>query len=450
MNAGDGLASSEVRPVDGGVVTQCYHRLLLPDGEGLRAREFRSARGRHSVAKKEKLMSTTQVQSPQSELFYLPPDISSDGVQLAVPGAESRIGSLIREFEADVEYAQQHLSKDVDRNAGYLIPQAEQSALPPRARAILDRYAVVDTLAIFYRDRTSATFFRLLAITLIATLVLELFAHILAEFFFPVGARWRLIIWIFYPGVWLGAYCVWYHAHHRQFQKKYHDYRALAEGLRVQLFWNLLGLPDPIEEYYLRKQKGELEWIRRAVRFWRERDETAIPDPGMTAERQTNQKNLVIRRWVRAQLQYFAEVAGPREKRRSDLCKWWAKVLFWANFVLAIILGCCEVWHRRHAPLHTEWGFPPEESVLIFAISMLLAGAALAVAYGEKMAFLEHARQYGATSILFRETDERLTAGNLNPAEEADEFRRLGKEALQENGDWLLLHRDRPLEVILP
>ena len=32
----------------------------------------------------------------------------------------------------------------------------------------------------------------------------------------------------------------------------------------------------------------------------------------------------------------------------------------------------------------------------------------------------------------------------------AEYLRTLGREALQENGDWLLLHRDRPLEVVVP
>jgi hypothetical protein len=101
------------------------------------------------------------------------------------------------------------------------------------------------------------------------------------------------------------------------------------------------------------------------------------------------------------------------------------------------------------APAEAQLGLAHEESVLIFAIAMLLAGAAIAVAYGEKMAFSEHTRQYAATRVLFDEYDRQLTAGPLLPREVAL-FRTLGKEALQENGDWLLLHRDRPLEVVVP
>jgi hypothetical protein len=80
---------------------------------------------------------------------------------------------------------------------------------------------------------------------------------------------------------------------------------------------------------------------------------------------------------------------------------------------------------------------------------MFLVAAAVMVAYGEKMAFSEHTRQYQGTSHVFRAADKRITDGPLTPAE-AEQFRNLGKEALQENGDWLLIHRDRPLEIIVP
>src|SRR5208337_4383099 len=159
------------------------------------------------------------------------------------------------------------------------------------------------------------------------------------------------------------------------------------------------------------------EWIRRALRFWRERDEKAIPGPELTEQMRTAQKDLVRRLWVRAQHQYFAEVAGPREKRRSDRCKRWGDILFRTSFVLAVILALCEVWHLAQAPSDRQWRLSPEESVLIFAISMLLAMTAIAVAYGEKMAFSEHARQYGATRVLFVDTDRKLTTGPLTPAE---------------------------------
>jgi prepilin-type N-terminal cleavage/methylation domain-containing protein len=90
------------------------------------------------------------------------------------------------------------------------------------------------------------------------------------------------------------------------------------------------------------------------------------------------------------------------------------------------------------------------ESMLIVSMGMLVTAAALVLAYGEKMAFAVHARQYTATSFQFQDAKNQLSLGsNLTPAD-AGVLRQLGKESLQENGDWLLLQLDRPLEVILP
>jgi len=51
---------------------------------------------------------------------------------------------------------------------------------------------------------------------------------------------------------------------------------------------------------------------------------------------------------------------------------------------------------------------------------------------------------------VFRRAAKRLEGdlrdGKLDQARET--LRRVGVEALEENGDWLLLHRDRPLKVV--
>jgi hypothetical protein len=397
-------------------------------------------------------MNASLKNRPDLDSYRLPADEFYDQtapVNESAPAetpAGPRIAELVREFNADVAHMLDRREGAIDQSRNDLIPEKEVAALPPRARLILDRYAVADALALHYRNRTRTTFIRLLVAAFLAMLIFEVFAHGLAELF-PIGQWPRLVFWLF-PILWLGAWGLWYHAHCRQYQKKYHDYRALAEGLRVQFFWNLLGLPDPVEEYYLRKQQGELEWIRRAIAWWRGRDEKAIPASELSADQLKAHKDLVRRFWIQGQFDYFTK-AGPRERDRGKRCKRWGAVLFWTSLGLAVILGGLEVWRLVQAPAEPDLGLPREEAVLIIAIALLLAGAAIAVAYGEKMAFSEHTRQYAGTRILFHQYDRQLTPGPLTP-EEIELFRTLGKAALQENGDWLLIHRDRPLELIVP
>ena len=59
-------------------------------------------------------------------------------------------------------------------------------------------------------------------------------------------------------------------------------------------------------------------------------------------------------------------------------------------------------------------------------------------------------RQYDVTSKRFAASEKKLSQDHLTQTEVKEELKDLGKDALQENGDWLLLHRDRPLEVIVP
>lgn len=43
------------------------------------------------------------------------------------------------------------------------------------------------------------------------------------------------------------------------------DYRALSEGLRIQLYWRLAGLRRSVASNYMQRQRGELDWLRAAI-----------------------------------------------------------------------------------------------------------------------------------------------------------------------------------------
>ncbi len=49
-------------------------------------------------------------------------------------------------------------------------------------------------------------------------------------------------------------------------QDRFQDYRALAEGLRVEFYWRLARVRESVYDHYLARQEGELDWIRNAMR----------------------------------------------------------------------------------------------------------------------------------------------------------------------------------------
>jgi hypothetical protein len=60
-------------------------------------------------------------------------------------------------------------------------------------------------------------------------------------------------------------------AHRRSWHRKYLDYRALAEALRVDYYWEVAGVRQRYagefaHESFLQKQDADLEWIRAAMR----------------------------------------------------------------------------------------------------------------------------------------------------------------------------------------
>jgi hypothetical protein len=388
-----------------------------------------------------------------SELCRLPEDLP--GKTQLTEDAKRRIAGLVVEFNADVARAETELPGELRKSAMYLVPEEDQKSLPPRAAAILQRYAAADALAIRYRNFTHRVFVFLLVFTLLAMGALEGFAHIVKEIF--AEHWWLRLVVCGFPFFWLVVAALWYFAHHGQYQKKYHDYRALAEGLRVQLFWNLLGLEkkpeDRVEELYLRKQKGELEWIRRAITYWRDEDAKKLTgDVGAGVDF----RPLVRRCWIDAQADFFSRKAVS-ENRWAWGCRAVGYVALGLSVVLSVLLTYGVVAPKSAPAEKTEpeslrqleKKLEVQEPMLIFGIAMFLATAALIFAYGDKMACAEHARQYASTQILFREYQRKLNAG-MAPAEEEKLYEDLGMVALQENGDWLLLHRDRPLEIIPP
>jgi hypothetical protein len=104
---------------------------------------------------------------------------------------------------------------------------------------------------------------------------------------------------------------------------------------------------------------------------------------------------------------------------------------------------------------------PQALNLLILVGGSVLLLAALVVAWAEKRLLSELAYQYNTMATLFRHAERRFATEleSLRPGEAdfptrvrylQDFIFALGKEALEENAEWLLLHRARPMEPVLP
>src|SRR4029079_1745099 len=126
-----------------------------------------------------------------------------------------------------------------------------------------------------------------------------------------LGERLAAVPWLLL--LFLGASIVasyWIHreATEQDYQNKNQDYRALAEALRIQFFWQVAGVPDRVVDHYLRKQRGALEWIRNALRAW-DTESLAYASEPSDGSQARGRLVAVTTHWVSEQRNYFASKA---------------------------------------------------------------------------------------------------------------------------------------------
>ncbi len=228
------------------------------------------------------------------------------------------------------------------------------------------------------------------------------------------------------------AYLCHFKATRNHFQTRYLDYRALAEGLRIQLFWDLAGVGGSVAEHYLRRQRGELGWIREAIRgvgLLATVARSAAPSRPPANPRGWGPA--VRSRWVSAQREYY-EGATLRNGQSARRIQHVSNAAMLVGLILSL---------SRFVPVATE-GF-------LAGMILFVSVAGLLKYYSATMAFTEHMRQYDRMTRLFACAETYLNdlhSIEIDPPT-AELLEGLGREALEEHGDWVLLHRARPLKV---
>ncbi len=400
------------------------------------------------------------------------------------------IGRHIDVFNREAEACASKDPGAVAKRQGYLLPDEHAGALHPALREMRTVYAVADTLAVSYQKQTKRSLILLCSLAFAAALSFTLYAR-------AAGRAQATVFLATYLSILAFAIAAYLHAKQNEIQPKYLDYRALAEGLRVQFFWRLAGLGHSAADYYLRKQKGTIDWIRHGIRFWSVRARPDVTGAGNLP--------LVARYWLQDETRYFDRV-GQLNRRATvafrsmghgvlllSFIQGWVLTAYHptAVFVVPLLLtGGALIWWGiqerearirafRQAHISGRWtgltvvgGLAVLVLLLVFwpvltrplqppaptwvLVTMGLAGLVSGVfhLYADKMAFAQHAKEYERLHLIFTLAQQRFAELSAAAEPSAAHHRRLrdllldlGKDALAENGDWVLLHRERPLEV---
>jgi hypothetical protein len=204
----------------------------------------------------------------------------------------------------------------------------------------------------------------------------------------------------------------------------------------VQFYWQLAAVTNPdrtgfAHDNFLQKQDVELGWIRNVMRATSLRTQLE-PGPDVTRGLET-----AIQDWIgdetAGQLGYYARKAAERtlaHERTEGI----GRICLWAGIGMAALLAVVSA----HIGANTQ-------SALLLLMGVLPLAAGVRSAYAKQKADKELIKQYRFMQRIFRNARRHLDVAATD-AEKREILRALGDAALDEHAEWILMHRERPLE----
>lgn len=353
--------------------------------------------------------------NPLSTRFLYPPryEAPEEGEK-----AMRAILERIQLFNRDALETKSLLAGTRLQSVSYLLPEETLPLLTSPQKRLLEAYSYADTMASHFQRKSTWTLRSLFIMVFIAVVFFEVYAHVFHH-----------DTWII--GLYLGALGVAYLwsmiARRGDYQSKHLDYRAIAEGLRVQIYWKLAGIEQRAIDYYMRRQRSVMDWIREAMRSWSPDHATNEEDRISLEER----LGLVSTWWVDNQLSYFRRTL-KRDEFELERKERYVDFFFLAGLIVATV------------QMIFDWGHG-----MILAMGLLPVVAAMIHGYIEKKALAELVKQYERMGMIFvnAATYLRQLLDQKKSTEAQDLIHEVGVESLTENGDWVLLHRERPVDV---
>ena len=355
-------------------------------------------------------------------------------VEGSLPGSASmpaQYRHVFGQMQAFNRDAQRH-APALAREARSLLGAGTPMPAPAPVREVDALFGAADWLAVHFRRRVRRGMLLTHALAAAMGLAFILYSDVDSD---------RRYVAAFLAMFALGLLVKWI-GERREWHRKYLDYRGLAEGLRVQLYWRLAGVETPPNsslgyDSFLQKQDVDLSWIRHAMR-----SSSLLRDETFNADADWLQ--WVIAHWVgrrasvthaaSGQLGYFD--AGGR--RREHAYRFTALL-----GDIALACGLLGAFALLLADGHLTPGLRMK-LLVVMGLLPLLAG--IHEAYSYKNADKELIKQFRFMSRLFDSCRTRLDRAR-DDTESRHLLRALGCACLEEHAEWILLHRERPLDA---
>lgn len=335
-----------------------------------------------------------------------------------MPARHARVFAHTSEFSRD---AHKH-EEAIHNEAWTLIEDDARAFLPAGARDIDHVFRVADWLAIRFQKRKLIVLRAAHVLALLMGLMYIAYSDLLPQRIFIIA----------FIAFFLVAVLIQKRADKGAWHRKYLDYRALAEGLRIQFYWAAAGVTSGsvskfAHDNFLQMQDSDLGWIRNVMRV-----------AGMECDVKpyTGEDGLefVIRSWIgdekSGQLGYYLrkgreKVVRQRNTQRLEKIVLWLSFIAFALFVFATASIADQV----------------RDPIVVF-MGVLLLATGVRQSYAFSIADAELIKQYEFMFRAFSKARRRIDQC------ETDEERRrvlkvLGDAALEEHAEWILMHRER-------
>ena len=322
------------------------------------------------------------------------------------------------EFSAD---ALRHESR-IEDEAWSLIDDNRGDNLPAGARDIDHVFRAADWLAIRFQKKYLRALRAVHVLALLMGFMYIVYSDVVAE---------RLFIFAFVAFFVVAAAIQKYSSRH-SWHRKYLDYRALAEGLRVQFYWAVAGVTSGsvfkfAHDNFLQMQDSDLGWIRNVMRV-------AGMECNVSPHREKKGLELAIREWVGdnngGQLGYYRKKTDEKVNR-GKLVERFARIIMWVSVVAFLLFAFSsrEIVDRVHDP-----------AVILMGILLLAFG--VRQSYSVSVADSELIKQYEFMHRTFNNARRRIERSS-DDEERRRVLRLLGEAALEEHAEWILMHRER-------
>ena len=289
-------------------------------------------------------------------------------------------------------------------------------------KSILDIYSILDVLSMNYHKRYNKTVIWLFVTGLFIIMSFGIYTNLWLNKITLTIAICLILI----------AGAIYYYSTITKHHTKYIYNRTLAEALRIQFYWNRIGINNKVSDYILRIHRKEFVWIEHILA-------TIYGITFNTRPITSAAINDLTVNWVKSQADFFAASIKKMTQKMAEF-----QLISNISFIAAASLLFSIFFFEKFYSINNRMGF------LQVSIGTLLGVFALIRGYIQIKGYSQLLNQYELMNVLYQKAETKIMQIKSTSPESDNQFTYLkelffiiGKESLIENGTWYLILKDK-------